>query len=58
VRTHNVRWHGSTGWFGAAFGAYNIDQLHREHVESILMVPLWDMVAFSGAFAPAIYWRQ
>jgi hypothetical protein len=21
VRTHHVRWHRSTGWFGAAFGA-------------------------------------
>jgi hypothetical protein len=58
VRTHNVRWHRSTGWFGAVFGAYNIDPLYREHVESILMVPLWGMVAFSGVFAPAIYWRQ
>jgi len=73
VRTHNVKWHRATGWFGAAFGAlipivgtataiamahFNIDHLHREHVESFLMIPLWDMVAFTGAFALAIYWRQ
>src|SRR5262249_21527126 len=73
VRTRNVRWHRSAGWFGAAFGAlipvvgtataiamahFNIDRLHREHVESFLMIPLWDMVAFTVAFALAVYWRQ
>ena len=41
-----------------AMAHFNIDQLHREHVESFLMIPLWDMVAFTGAFALAIYWRQ
>jgi hypothetical protein len=41
-----------------AMAHFNIDQLHREQVESFLMVPLWDMVAFTVAFALAIYWRQ
>ena len=73
VRTHRVKWHRSIGWFGAAFGAlipivgtataiamahFNINELHQKQVESSLMIPLWDMVAFTGAFALAVYWRQ
>jgi len=73
VRTHNVKWHRSIGWFGATFGAlipvigvataiamarFDIAQLHQSHVEMDMMIPLWDMVAFTTTFALAIYWRQ
>jgi hypothetical protein len=73
VRTRNVNWHRSIGWFGAAFGGlipvvgvataiamarFDIAQLHQSHVEMDLMIPLWDMAAFTAAFALAICWRQ
>lgn len=72
VRTRNLKVHRSLGWFGAGFGTlipvvgaatsivmgrFNIQQLHQAHVEMDLIVPLWDMVAFTTAFALAIYWR-
>jgi len=72
VRTHNVKLHRSIGWFGAAYGGlipvvgtataiamgrFDIRQLHQNHVEMDLMIPLWDMVGFTTAFALAIYWR-
>lgn len=72
VRTRNVRVHRSLGWFGAGFGAlipvvgvvtaiamgrFDIRQLHQNHVEMDLMIPLWDMVVFTTAFGLAIYWR-
>jgi len=72
VRTRNVKWHRSIGWFGAAFGAlipvvgvattiamgrFDIRTLHQNHVEMDLMIPLWDMVVFTTAFGLAIYWR-
>jgi hypothetical protein len=73
VRTHNVKLHRKIGWFGAALGAtvpvvgtatsiamarFNITQLHQERVESFLIVPLWDMVVFTTAFALAVYFRK
>jgi hypothetical protein len=72
VRTHNVKVHRSIGWFGAGFGAlipvvgvataiamgrFDIRQLHQNHVEMDLMIPLWDMVVFLTTFGLAIYWR-
>ena len=72
VRTRNVKVHRSLGWFGAGFGAlipvvgvataiamgrFDIRQLHQNHVEMDLMIPLWDMVVFTTAFGLAIYWR-
>ena len=72
VRTRNVRVHRSIGWFGAGFGAlipvvgvatalamgrFDIRALRQNHVEMDLMIPLWDMVAFTAAFGLAIYWR-
>src|ERR1041385_7641488 len=62
VRTHNVQWHRRIGWFGAVLGAvipilgtaiaitmahFNRVQLHQAHVEADLLIPLWDMVAFT-----------
>jgi hypothetical protein len=32
--------------------------LHQERVESFLIVPLWDMVVFTTAFALAVYFRK
>ena len=73
VRTHNVRWHRSIGWFGAALGVsilvlgvstavamgrFNTLQLHATDADSFLMIPLWDMVCFSSTFALAIYFRK
>ena len=72
VRTRNVKVHRSIGWFGAAFGVlipvvgtataivmghFDIRELHQRHVEMDMMIPLWDMVVFTTAFALAIYWR-
>jgi hypothetical protein len=73
VRTHNVRLHRLTGWFGAALGAAipivglltaiamtrfrNVHALSQGN-EAFLIVPLSDLVAFSIPFALAIYWRK
>jgi hypothetical protein len=73
VRTHNVHWHRRIGWFGVALGVvipvlgvstaitmgrFNILRLHSTKEESGLMIPLFDMVAFTGTFVLAIYWRK
>jgi hypothetical protein len=73
VRTHHVSWHRRLGWFGAGFGAlvpvvgvatsismgrFHIHQLHDSDHALDLIIPLWDMVFFSAAFALAIYWRK
>jgi len=73
VRTSNVIVHRRLGWFGAVLGAvipivgvsiaitmgrFNAQQLHRSNTEADLIVPLWDMVAFTIPFAWAIYWRR
>ncbi len=73
VRTHHVRWHRRVGWFGAGVGAlipvlgvataitmarFNTFQLHRTGADAFLIIPLWDMVTFTGAFALAVYWRK
>ena len=73
VRTHNVHWHRRIGWFGVALGAailvlgvstaitmgrFNILRLHSTRAESALMIPLFDMVAFTGTFAMAVYYRK
>ena len=73
VRTHNVHWHRRIGWFGVALGAaivvlgvstaitmgrFDILRLHSTRAESSLMIPLFDMVAFTGTFGMAIYYRR
>ena len=73
VRTHNVHWHRRIGWFGVALGVmipvlgvstainmgrFDILSLHSTKAESVLMIPLFDMVAFTGTFALAIYYRK
>jgi hypothetical protein len=73
VRTRHVAWHRRMGWFGAALGfvvalvgtataivmgRFNVAELHSTTAESGLMIPLFDMAAFTGAFAAAIHWRR
>lgn len=73
VRARRVQWHRRLGWFGAALGVaipvlgtstaitmgrFNIAKLQSTHAESDLMIPLFDMVAFTTTFALAIYWRK
>src|SRR6266851_8321672 len=73
VRAHHVPWHRRLGWFGLAFGVaitvvgsstaitmarFNTLQLHANHADADLMIPLFDMVCFTTTFALAIYWRR
>jgi hypothetical protein len=72
VRTHNVRLHRQTGWFGLALGiaiplvgVSTTIAMARFHIrqgatdaESFMIVPLFDMLSFSIPFALAIYWRK
>jgi len=73
VRTHNVRLHRQTGWFGFALGIaiplvgastaiamahFRMLYMHSTEAESFLIVPLFDMVCFTTTFALAILWRQ
>src|SRR5258707_3161975 len=73
VRTQNVNWHRRIGWFGVALGVvipvlgvfttitmgrFNILRLDSTRAESALMIPLFDMVAFTPTFALAIYYRK
>jgi hypothetical protein len=73
IRTHNVRLHRMTGWFGVALGVtmpvlgvataitmtrFSILQLHSTDAASFLIVPLFDMTCFTITFALAVYWRK
>ncbi len=73
IRTRNIRVHQKLGWFGAVLGTaipivgvsiaitmarFNSQQLHQANTDADLIIPLWDMVAFTTAFALAIYWRR
>jgi hypothetical protein len=77
IRTHNVRLHRQTGWFGVALGIaipvlgvstaitmarFNILHLQPPNtalsIESFLIVPLFDITAFTIPFALAILWRK
>jgi hypothetical protein len=73
VRTHNVRVHRQTGWFGVALGVailfvgistaitmarFKILYLHSTDADSFLVVPLFDIICFIIPFALAIYWRK
>jgi hypothetical protein len=73
VRTHNVKLHRLTGWFGVALGVmipvlgistaitmarFNILHFHSTDAASFLIVPLFDILCFTISFALAIYWRK
>jgi hypothetical protein len=73
VRSNNVRLHRRTGWFGVALGMvipvlgistavtmarFRILHFNATDAESFLMVPFFDITAFSIPFALAIYWRK
>lgn len=73
VRTQNVGLHRRVGWFGVALGAaipivgvtiaitmgrFNAMKLHQANTDSDLIIPLFDMMAFSTTFALAVFWRK
>jgi hypothetical protein len=73
VRTHNVKWHRFFGWFGLALatvmvplgiatsivmGRFDIHTLHEPGVDTFLIIPWYDMVAFATLFGLAILWRK
>ena len=73
VRTRNVRWHRFFGWFGAGLGTimiflgvtvaivmgrFDTHTLHEPGGDAFLIVPLFDMVAFTTFFGLAILWRK
>ena len=73
VRSRKVQWHRRLGWFGVALGTlipvvgvstaivmgrFNAVRLHAADGESSLVIPLFDMVCFTGTFPFAVYWRK
>jgi hypothetical protein len=73
VRMGNVRVHRRLGWFGAGLGVvivllgvstaitmtrFKIEKLHSQTAAMDMMIPLWDMIAFSVTFGLAIYSRK
>ena len=73
VQTRNIAWHRRLGWYGAAHGTaiplvgiataiimtrFDLVQLHQLQAPADLIVPLFDMLAFTTTFALAIYWRK
>jgi hypothetical protein len=73
VRTNHVQIHRKMGWFGVGLGAtipvlgistaitmgrFNAVQLHYANSAVDLIIPFFDIVAFTIAFSLAIYWRR
>lgn len=73
VRARKVQWHRRIGLLGAAMGAliplvgvstaivmerFDLRQLHQMSAEFDLMIPLWDMTAFTPVIAAAVYFRK
>ena len=73
VRTHNVKLHRRTGWFGAGLGVVipvlgistaivmdRFDFLHFHYADSktFFAIQLCDIVSFTTVFWLAIYWRR
>jgi|SRR6185312_9279909 len=73
VRTHNVKLHRKTGWFGAGLGAlipvlgiataivmdqFNFTRLHAAQAKVFFSIQSWDMIAFTACFWLAVYWRK
>ena len=73
VASGHVRWHRRAGWFGVGLGAmipflgvataivmgrFDREQLHQDDVTAFLIIPLFDMLCFTTAFALAVWWRR
>jgi len=73
VRSRKVQWHRRLGWFGVGLGTlipivgvstaivmgrFDTVSLHMTDAEPNLIIPLFDMVCFTGTFPLAIYWRK
>jgi hypothetical protein len=73
IRTRNVALHRRTGWLGVALGVaipvlgistavtmarFKILHFHATDAESFLIVPFFDIIAFTIPFALAICWRK
>ncbi len=73
VRTANVKIHRTLGWFGLAHGIaipgigfpiavvmarFDVTQLHMANAMPEIIIPFWDMIAFTSTFALAIWFRK
>jgi len=73
VRTHHVKWHRVSGWFGAVLGTvmiplgiatavvmarFEVRQLHLIGRDLFLSVPFYDVSAFTVLFGLAVLWRR
>jgi hypothetical protein len=73
IRTHNVRLHRLTGWFGVALGvvipvlgistAITMNRIrffvrHEADAPNFMLVPFLDIACFTVTFALAVYWRK
>lgn len=73
VRTRNIKWHRSLGWFGVGLATlmvplgfttavlmarFNVHILKRTGIETFLAIPFFDMIAFGLFVGLAIYWRK
>lgn len=73
IRTHNVRLHRITGWFGAALGVtmvvlgysiavvmarFKLHTFHDTFAVPFLIVPFFDITNFTVLFTLAILWRR
>ena len=73
IRTQNVALHRRIGWFGVVLGAaipmvgvsiavamarFNASKLRQANTDADLIIPLFDMVAFTIHFTLAVYFRK
>ena len=73
VRTHNVKWHRSIGWFGAGIAAVMVPlgfatgismvhfetySLHMPGRYAFLAIPFFDISTFTVGTGLAIWWRK
>jgi hypothetical protein len=73
VRTHNVKVHRRTGWFGVGLGSvmtvlgiwtavvmdrFNFFHFHDPGAKTFFAIQLWDMISFTTFFWLAVLWRR